>query len=225
MFESIAWACGLGTSAVILYNMLRFFNVKMKYPHDTVSKLNAGLYQIYIIAWTIKNIINYKNINYSIDNSLIGYYLYDTISLLMTPYGRSQYIYFIHHILGIYIINLNITYHCSPLIYSNILYFLMELSACMLNWMKLLNEYYPGDFAKKFQLKTYAVYGATRLFGLPVFIIDYFMNIYQPIWYQRIVISLLLLLYVLSVDWFIKMNRNKQIKPINRDLESVSKSL
>ena len=98
----------------------------------------------------------------------------------------------------------------------------MELSACMLNWMKLINEYYPSDFAKKFQLKTYAIYGATRLFGLPVFIIDYSMNIYQPIWHQRIIIGLLLLLYVLSVDWFIKMNR---IKPINHDLESLSKSL
>ena len=203
--ESILWACGLEMSAVILYNILRFF-VKMKRPHDTIGKLNAGLYQMCIIGWSAKNVIYSLDSN-SIDNSLIGYYIYDTISLLMTPYGRKQYIYFLHHMLSVFLIYINITYKVAPDIYPNVLYFLMELSASMLNWMKLCNEYYP-KIAVKFQLKTFTVYIATRMFCFPVFIIDYSINVYQPVWHQQITVGLLFILYVTSINWFFKMRKN-----------------
>jgi hypothetical protein len=205
MMEIIQWTGGLGISGILLYNILRIFNIRMKYPHDVITKLNAGLYQLYIVRWAGYDIIRYST-DESIHYSLIGYYLYDILYLLMTPYGRKQYLYFIHHILAIYLIHLNISYTLAPMIYSNVLYFSMELSASMINWMKLCNEYYP-DMAAQCRMYTCIVYAMTRMICLPIFIITYSVHIYHPVWQQNIVVGLLLLLYVLSMDWFRKMTK------------------
>lgn len=247
---SIQWSSCLFVSSIFIYNTLRIFNIKMKHPHDTVTKLNAGIYQIFIVLWSIYNIcqefynptitdimtdtltynitdtmtnmintvtytVTYKpihTIDRSIDSSLIGYFIYDTCVLLCTRYGRTQYIYFVHHILSIYIINICIAYNIAPLIYTNIMYFLMEIGSCTLNWMKLCNEYNPG-VANKCRNITYCIYFTTRCVALPIFIFDYTNNIYHPIWYQKITVFMLLLLYVLSVNWFIKMTPKVSMAP------------
>ena len=240
---SIQWSSCLFVSSIFIYNILCIFNIKMKHPHDTVTKLNAGIYQIFIVLWSIYNIcqefynptitdtmtdtltynitdtmtnmintitytVTYKpihTIDRSIDSSLIGYFIYDTCVLLCTRYGRTQYIYFVHHILSIYIINICIAYNIAPLIYTNIMYFLMEIGSCTLNWMKLCNEYKPGRFADNFRVGTHVIYFTTRCIALPLFIYDYTNNIYQPVWHQQITIFMLVLLYILSFDWFLKM--------------------
>ena len=200
MISIIETSCELGISAILLYNMLRIF-VNMRRPFDTVTKLNAGIYQLYIVGWTGYNIIH-DSTDESIYYSLIGYYVYDTICLVIA--ARNQYLYFIHHILAIYFINLNMTYALAPMIYSNTLYCSMELSSSMLHWMKLCKEYYP-TIATSFTSYTCIVYVITRVIGLPIFIINYWVHVYQPVWQQNIVVGFLLLLYVLSVDWCRKM--------------------
>ena len=215
MLQYIQWTSYLFFSSVFIYRTLRIFNIKMKYPIDTVSKLNAGTYQIFIVLWSIYNIYqetNNKITDRSIDTSLVGYFIYDTCMLLLTPYGRTQYLYFLHHILSIYIVNICITYNIAPPIYTNTMYFLMETGSCTLNWMKLCNEYNPGRFADNFRVSTYVIYFTTRCIGLPIFIFDYTNNIYQPVWHQQITVFMLVLLYILSVDWFLKMTLKKFIK-------------
>jgi len=210
MLQYIQWTSYLFFSSVFIYRTLRIFNIKMKYPIDTVSKLNAGTYQIFIVLWSIYNIyqeMNNKITDRSIDTSLIGYFVYDTCMLLLTPYGRTQYIYFLHHILSIYIINICITYNIAPPIYTNTIYFLMETGSCTLNWMKLCNKYNPG-YANKCRNITHVIYFTTRCIALPVFIYDYTNNIYQPVWHQQITVFMLVLLYIMSVDWFLKMTKN-----------------
>ena len=200
MISIIETSCELGISAILLYNMLRIF-VNMRRPFDTVTKLNAGIYQLYIVGWAGYNIIQ-DSTDESIYYSLIGYYVYDTICLVIA--ARNQYLYFIHHILAIYFINLNMTYALAPMIYSNTLYCSMELSSSMLHWMKLCKEYYP-TIATSFTSYTCIVYVIIRVIGLPIFIINYWVHVYQPVWQQNIVVGFLLLLYVLSVDWCRKM--------------------
>ena len=212
MISIIETSCELGISAILLYNMLRIF-VNMRRPFDTVTKLNAGIYQLYIVGWAGYNIIH-DSTDESIYYSLIGYYVYETICLVIA--ARNQYLYFIHHILAIYFINLNMTYALAPMIYSNTLYCSMELSSSMLNWMKLCKEYYP-TIATSFTSYTCIVYVIIRVIGLPIFIINYWVHVYQPVWQQNIVVGSLLLLYVLSADWCRKMVTSIIVKDIEKD--------
>ena len=212
MISIIETSCELGISAILLYNMLRIF-VNMRRPFDTVTKLNAGIYQLYIVGWAGYNIIQ-DSTDESIHYSLIGYYLYDTICLVIA--GRNQYLYFIHHILAIYHINLNMTYALAPMIYSATLYCSMELSSSMLSWMKLCKEYYP-TIATPFTSYTCIVYVITRVIGLPIFIMNYWVHVYQAVWQHNIVVGSLLLLYVLSVDWCRKMVTSIIVKDIEKN--------
>ena len=212
MISIIETSCELGISAILLYNMLRIF-VIMRRPLDTVTKLNAGIYQLYIVGWAGYNIIQ-DSTDESIYYSLIGYYVYDTICLVIA--ARNQYLYFIHHILAIYHINLNMTYALAPMIYSTTLYCSMELSSSMLSWMKLCKEYYP-TIATSFTSYTCIVYVIIRVIGLPIFIINYCVHVYQPVWQQNIVVGSLLLLYVLTVDWCRKMVTSIIVKDIEKD--------
>ena len=92
----------------------------------------------------------------------------------------------------------------------------MELSSSMLNWMKLCKEYYP-TIATPFTSYTCIVYVITRVIGLPIFIMNYWVHVYQPVWQHNIVVGSLLLLYVLSVDWCRKMVTSIIVKDIEND--------
>jgi hypothetical protein len=197
----IVWSCGLVASAVLFYKILQGNNVTMRYPHDTVSKLNAGVYQVIVVSWALYN-ITFSKQSTLLDESMIGYYIYDILSLLTTQRGRKQYMYFLHHILSIYLINLNILYNVAPHMYTNTLYFTMELSGCAMNWMKLSTEYYPS---KKFKIATYTTYGLTRGVVLPIIIIKYCTCIYQPIFSKNVTVFMLIGMYMLSMNWFSRM--------------------
>ena len=197
----IIWTGSLATSAMLFYGIMRLFRVNATYPHDTISKLNAGSYQIIVVLWSLYNMI-YSKSSYSLDESMIGYFMYDIFNLLSSPYGRKQRLYLFHHIMSIYIIHLNMLYNISPSIYTNMLYFLMEYGSCTLNWMKLSNEYYPS---RRFKLLTYTTYGITRGICLPIFIVKYYENVYQHIWHHKVTFAMICVLFILSMNWFQSM--------------------
>lgn len=85
----LLWTICLGATNKIIY-----INCK---NYKTASVLNAAIYQIFLTTWAGYNIWNTTNESNYIDNSMIGYYLYDTINLLLAPY--NQYEYIIHTIL------------------------------------------------------------------------------------------------------------------------------
>jgi hypothetical protein len=172
----LLWTIGLGATNRIIY---------MASNNETASVLNAAIYQIFLTAWAGYNIWTGIN-DTAIDNSMIGYYLYDTISLLIQ---HSRYEYILHHVIALYLIYLHNTYYLAPFFYRNIMYFLMELSACMLNWLELLNNY---------KVITYYIYGTTRCIIYPYYISEYLTNYYEPVWYHNVHVFLLLVIYVMS---------------------------
>jgi hypothetical protein len=194
----IIWTGSLAASAMLLYNTMCVLKINMKYPHDTVNRLNTGTYQIIVVLWSLYNMI-YDKPSYSLDESMIGYFLYDILSLLSSSYGHKQHLFFFHHIMSIYIIHINMLYDIAPPMYTNMLYFLMESGACMLNWMKLSKEYYPSS---RFKLLTYTTYALTRGVCLPIYIVKYCENVYEPIWYQNVTVFMLCMLFILSMNWF-----------------------
>jgi len=180
--NAILWTAGLGTTHLIIYRKFK------KYVYS--SYINAGLFQIFLTIWAVYNIYNREN-SYAIDNSMLGYYIYDTISSFLDPSG-IQYSYIIHHTVAIYMIYLNNTYQFSPFVYRNILYFLMESSAGMLNWMKLDESKY------KFKVLTYSVFGITRCIIYPICIINYVNGTYKTIWFHDVHLVLLSIIYIAS---------------------------
>ena len=189
------WICSLGTSFIFLYNILNL-------PYDTVSKLNACIYQIFITNWSVYNIYNKKN-NYLIDYSMLGYYIYDTITCIIAPYDSDQYLYIIHHGVAIYMISMSNLYKYSPYNYRNLLYLLMELSAGMFNSMKLINIYYPNE-SYNYQVITYSIFGLTRGIIFPICIINYIKELYKPLWYYKVDMLLLSIIYTSSIWCVIK---------------------
>jgi len=193
---TIFWIYGLETSFILMYNILDL-------SYESVSYLNASIYQLLIVNWSIYNIYNRQN-NYLIDYSMLGYYIYDTLTCIIAPYDDGiQHLYILHHMLAIYMISMSNFYEFSPYKYRNILYFLMELSAGMLNSMKLINLYYPND-SYNYQILTYSIFGITRGIIYPVFVIDYIKEIYKPIWYYKVDIILLLVIYIMSACSLLK---------------------
>jgi hypothetical protein len=185
------WAYGLGA-------INRIINMKIK-NYDKVAIINAGIFQIFLSIWAGYNIYNGTNkTNYLIDDAVLGYYIYDCISLFFTSYNKLPY--FIHHIVAIYIIYLNNTYKFSPFMYINLMYFLMELSAGMLNWMTLIDIYKTNY---KFKVLTYSTYGILRCVIYPISIINYVKTTYQSIWYYNVHLTLLCLLFIMSMSYFI----------------------
>ena len=80
------------------------------------------------------------------------------------------------------------------------MYFLMELSAGMLNWMTLIDKYKTNY---KFKILTYITYGMTRCIIYPICVINYVKTTYQPIWYYNVHLTLLCLLFIMSLSYFI----------------------
>jgi hypothetical protein len=189
MYSICIWTIGLGVTNRIIYMNCN--------NYETASVLNAGIYQLFLSIWAGYNMRN--GTNESIDDSMVGYYVYDTINLLCAPY--YQYEYIVHHIVAIYLIYLNNVYRLTPFFYRNVIYFLMELSGCMLNWQHLLHN-------NTFTLLTYGVYGTTRCIIYPMYLVDYVRLYYKPVWYYKIQFLLLLLLYAMSNIYIILCIKN-----------------
>lgn len=183
----LVWTLGLGATNRIIDIFIGNYNI--------TGILNAALFQIFITILAGYNIYNGSN-NY-IDNSVIGYYIYDTIYLL----SYNQYAYIVHHVFALYLIYLHITYQIAPFFYSNVMYFLMELSACMLNWMNLLGEYKIQNY--RFKVLTYSVYTVTRVITYPIFLIDYIQIFYEPIWYHNVHLAINCMIYIISIGYLI----------------------
>jgi len=174
---SIPWTVGLGVTSGIIYK-----NCK---NYETTFTLNAAIYQILLTIWSGYNILTGTN-DPNIDDAVIGYYVYDTIELFVQ---NNHYEYILHHIIALYMIYLDKTYYLAPFFYRNLMYFLMEMSACVLNWQQLL---------KKCKVLTYSIFGITRCIIYPIYVVDYVRLYYEPYWYYRIHVFSCLVVYVIS---------------------------
>ena len=191
------WICGLGTSFILIYNILRLLNIKSQY--ETATNFISCIYQLVIVNWSIYNIYN-ENDNYLIDYSMLGYYMYDIITCIIAPYDCTFYT--IHHGIAIYMISTSYFYGYSPYIYRNLLYLLMESSASMANSMNIVKIHYPEKLYN-YQIITYSVFGITRVIIFPICIINYMKEVYTPIWYHKVDIILLSIIYISSISFVI----------------------
>lgn len=201
--NAFLWTIGLGTTHVAIYKICK--------KYEPPSYINAGSFQMFVTMWAGYNIWNGMD-SYEIDNSMLGYYMYDTIIVLFDPSG-IQIFFIIHHMIAIYMIYLNNTYQFSPFIYRNLLYLLMESSAGMLNWMRLTDVYKKSISNYKFKVLTYNVFGITRCVIYPFCVMYYVYNTYQSIWYHDVHVVLLITIYVMSFyclkKWIYELNKLK----------------
>jgi len=197
------WTTGLLTTQLIIYRNFK--------KYDPPSYINAGSFQMFVTMWAGYNILNETD-SYAIDNSMFGYYMYDTIIILFDPSGIQTF-YLMHHTLAIVMIYLNNTYQFSPFVYRNLLYFLMESSSGMLNWMRLVDLYKTRISKYKFKVLTYSVFGITRCVIYPFCVIHYLYNTYQHNWFHSLHLLSLITIYIMSfyclTKWVYEFNKLK----------------
>jgi len=187
----------------------------------TIGQITGASCQLMIVVWAFLNLLSIGNID-SLHNFVVSYYLYDMIHLYSKHYGRSQSIFFLHHTLCICMIAYLRYIESEYVVFSQLLYILMESSGFALNIMNLCKQFYP---ASKYIITCSSVnvitYGLTRVIVYPLVLGYYEYQLYISVSDTKYIYIfpnvLLSLLYCVSVWWFIAMvqkHRGMQQKTI-----------
>jgi hypothetical protein len=175
----------------------------------TIGQIMGASCQFMIVAWAFLNLLFTGPIE-PLHDLVISYYLYDMIHLYMKPYGRRQSIFFLHHTLSICMIAYIRYTQIEYTTLSHSLYILMESSGCALNITNLYKQFYP---ASKHIITCSSVniiiYGLTRVLVYPLILSYYEYQLYISVLDTKYIYifpnALLILLFCVSVWWFIAM--------------------
>jgi nitrate reductase NapE component len=210
----ISWTLALGLLSRIVSSYLSNYNLK---KHETTtSQIIAFLVQLSIALWSVKVVLAYGYYDTTGDilNILylgMGYYLYDTIYMMVsTTTEADNFILYCHHI-GSFVILLN-CYFNNDMIHPYLFgasFIPLELSSAGLNLSKLC-KVFNQQYTREIEFVNIVAYGLLRLILFPVLtlglIYQYctFEQIIERIVYYKYAIPTVLLtvLYVICVHWF-----------------------
>lgn len=184
---------------------LQYLLEKMKINSVASNRVTCILFQISFLYFTGLNIINEyfyeKNVlidTNNIINSLYGYFLYDSIFMLLTEINN---VFMTHHILSLLALSLvkvtpSITLNC------NIILFLGEITNPLLN-IRYFIRYIPKLklLNKRMILVTYTIF---RVLLLPYFTIRFLNDISDSV-YINIFRLVFITIYSMSLFWFVKI--------------------
>ena len=177
----------------------------------TIGQLVATGAQILMVLGALLDLITPVP---SLTSLVIGFYIYDMIHLYTKPYGQTQKIFLIHH--GATVVLLS--YLCwieTP--YKGLLdifYILLEVSSISINTVNLIKHFWPTEpRLKQLSFANVVIYGLTRVILYPVNlgVVIYFVGQSDQILLYVPPITILLMLYVVCVQWFLTMI-NKQYR-------------
>jgi len=138
--------------------------------HDyTVSQIISGGFQIYLIgiSFYMMYIQSTSTFLYEI---MAGYFIYDLLTLLRKPFGRTMYAIHGHHIGSILFMgHLYLYTSYDPLMYP-LLLVILESSSLLLNVVGLLKQMADPVHHKSIQLATVVLYGLSRIVLFPLWI-------------------------------------------------------
>jgi hypothetical protein len=175
----------------------------------TIGQIMGASCQFIIIIWAFLNLLYSGSIE-PLHDFIISYYIYDLIHLYTTPYGRRQSIAFLHHTLIICMITYIRYTQIDTIIFTQLLYILMELSSCSLNIMNLCKQFYPASkHIITYSFVNVMIYGLTRVIIYPLVLSYYEYQLYisekDTKYLYLFPNALLILLYCISLWWFIAM--------------------
>ena len=142
---------------------------------------------------------------------MIGYFIYDIIYIYRKLYKKINALIFLHHILSIVILTYIHLIDSPYKLFINICYILLESTSLSLNITNSIKYFYPGHPQLKcVNLVNISIYGIVRILlypinlGYGIYIVYNLNDTYLKILYIAPG-SLLILLYIISVNWFIAM--------------------
>ena len=177
----------------------------------TIGQLVATGAQILIVLGALLDLITPIP---TLASLVIGFYLYDMIHLSTKPYGRTLQIYLYHHAATIALVGYVCWIESPYKTVIDIFYILLEVSSISINTVNLIKFFRPTEpRLKQLTFANVAIYGLTRVILYPVNlgVAIYVVGQTDQILINLPPIAILLMLYVVCVQWFLTMI-NKQYR-------------
>ena len=176
----------------------------------TTGQLMASFCQLSIVLWAAYNLSSTTNSIQPLHNFVLGFYAYDIIHLLISPYGKGQRIFLVHHgVTMAFVLYLKYV----PLHYYSFIneaYLLLELSGLSINATNVFRQFNP---VSKYNIALSAfnlyIYCLTRVIVCPLILIAIILSIAHnetPIPLLELVPPIFLTgLLGISAKWFVAM--------------------
>lgn len=215
-------ACILYTFNTVLIYTLTELSISRKYSAICSNNITSILFQLklcYDLIYTFMYYSDHTLYELRTRNHisiLLGYFIYDTISMcLIDSKYSSKIVLLIHHFISMYL--LCILFFCNtdnrPLqIYTNKFLLLLEIGNPIMNTMKTLKILYPGSdiyYTVLFVLKITYIY--TRLYIFPMLIIKSYNDTslaLTPVILNQLS-AILVIIFLASVLWSKNLLLNK----------------
>ena len=175
----------------------------------TTGQLMAGFCQLSIVLWAAYNLLIANSIQ-PLHNFVLGFYAYDIIHLLISPYGKGLQIFLVHHGVTIAFV-LYLKYVPLPYYsFINEAYLLLELSGLSINATNVFRQFNP---VSKYNIALSAfnlyIYCLTRVLVCPLILVTIILSIAhneKPIPLLELVPPIFLTgLLGMSAKWFVAM--------------------
>lgn len=138
---------------------------------------------------------------------VIGFYLYDMIHLATKPYGASQQLFQVHHVLTIALAGYLDLIDTPYKVEVNLIYILLETSSTALNAVCVLKLY--GPIPEGVSVANVGIYGLTRIVLYPVVVGRCIVDVWHSgtLLINVFPICILSTLYVACFYWFLALVR------------------
>jgi hypothetical protein len=192
------------------------------------SHLVAAASQTIITAWAAVNLM-YPEYTESLHYTVVGYYVYDMIYLLVSPYATSKALFIAHHMGAMFVALYAIFFQLSYVYILNLLYIVLESGSLLLNLTnvaKILQPYTP--FSRNMIRLNLGYYGISRMILFPACLLQGVSIVYnaehpmQELTYMAPPFFILIILFVVSVNWFATMVQNYIKTQASPDQESIA---
>jgi hypothetical protein len=165
-----------------------------------ISHLMNCICQLVIVGWSVYNLTLYDSLE-TLNEFIIGFYLYDIIRTLTKNYGKTQGLFLVHHVLSIVLL-LYKTFAITDFNnYLSIIYVLLEFSGASLNLTHIIRFVNP---ASKYTITVSGInvniYFITRCVFYPVNLMVVSYDIYHR---DMDILSKYLCIPALSLLWLL----------------------
>lgn len=173
----------------------------------TIGQLVNSVCQLLIIGWACYNLL-IADATDSLNAFVVGFYLYDTIHLYIHPYGKTQRVYIVHHLVTIGIIAYVQYVATGYSIFGNINYILLELSSTSINVTNIVKFFNPmAKYNITISGINVNIYFITRIVMFPLSLLLLSYMVYESDSSAKYIyippITLFSILYGVCIQWFI----------------------
>jgi hypothetical protein len=189
-----------------------------RHPNEVSNRLSCIAFQCFILSHICNTLITYtlkdgllfwthtsllRSETKHMEHYMAGYFIYDLIILLSTERGRRQKAFLAHHVVSLTIYGVNQYHPCGNDVFNNTIILLLESSSPFMNFWKIAEEINrTGYMTRILFFLTKMTYFMSRMVGMSVWLVFYFMTQYRLTWTHTLNASSFIMVYLASIQWF-----------------------